>query len=123
MLRAKCYGLRRLPMQPPNCPKGANLRPRRWARRLDRFERVRSSNAAGMIIIEYDSTREVVMPSYPAKGAWTPEEDELLRKLVLEDALPFEIAAELRRSIPSVKARAFRLGIPLGFLLRSSRSL
>jgi hypothetical protein len=58
---------------------------------------------------------------HPPKPLWTPEEDELLRKLVFENASPFEIAAELKRTIPSVKARAFRLGIPLGFLSKAKR--
>jgi hypothetical protein len=47
---------------------------------------------------------------------WTKEDDELLRALALTNAAPFEIAAQLKRSISSVKTRAFRLGIPLGFL-------
>jgi hypothetical protein len=55
---------------------------------------------------------------YPPKPLWTPEEDELLRKLVFESALPFEIATEMKRSIPSIKGRAHRLGIPLGFLFK-----
>jgi DNA-directed RNA polymerase specialized sigma24 family protein len=55
--------------------------------------------------------------AYP-NNRWTPDEDMLLRELVLENAAPFEIAAQLGRSISSVKARAHRLGIPLGFLLR-----
>jgi hypothetical protein len=49
---------------------------------------------------------------------WTPEEDELLRKLVLANASPLDIAAQLERSLSSVRAYAHRLGIPLGFLLR-----
>jgi hypothetical protein len=53
------------------------------------------------------------------KAAWTPEDDELLRKLVFENSSPFEIAVELKRSIPSVKTRAHRLGIPLGFLFKA----
>jgi hypothetical protein len=55
--------------------------------------------------------------AYPS-NRWTPDEETLLRKLVLENASPFEIAVQLGRSISSVKARAHRLGIPLGFLLR-----
>jgi len=51
---------------------------------------------------------------------WTPEEDELLRKLVLANASPFDIAVELKRSLSSVRARAHRLGISLGFLLKPS---
>jgi DNA-directed RNA polymerase specialized sigma24 family protein len=57
--------------------------------------------------------------AYPSDRR-TPDEDTLLRKLVLENASPFEIAVQLGRSISSVKARAHRLGIPLGFLLRKS---
>jgi hypothetical protein len=49
---------------------------------------------------------------------WSPEEDDLLRKLVLANALPFDIAVQLKRSLSSVRARAHRLGIPLGFLLK-----
>jgi hypothetical protein len=36
---------------------------------------------------------------------WTPEEDELLRKLVLANASPFDIAVQLERSRSSVRAR------------------
>jgi DNA-directed RNA polymerase specialized sigma24 family protein len=57
--------------------------------------------------------------AYPS-NRWTPDEEALLRKLLFENASPFEIAVELGRSISSVKARAHRLGIPLGFLLRQS---
>jgi DNA-directed RNA polymerase specialized sigma24 family protein len=60
---------------------------------------------------------EQVLMAYPS-NRWTPDEDKLLRELVLENAAPFEIAAQLGRSISSVRARAHRLGIPLGFLLR-----
>jgi DNA-directed RNA polymerase specialized sigma24 family protein len=48
------------------------------------------------------------------KIRWTPEEDELLRKLVVANAPISEIAAELGRSISSVKARAHVLRIALG---------
>jgi hypothetical protein len=54
---------------------------------------------------------------------WTPEEDELLRKLVLANASPFDIAVQLERSRSSVRARAHRLGIPLGFLLKPCADL
>jgi hypothetical protein len=40
---------------------------------------------------------------------WTPEEDELLRKLVFANASPLDIAMRLERSISVVKARAHRL--------------
>lgn len=51
-------------------------------------------------------------------GRWMPEEDEILRELALANGSPFDIAMQLKRSLPSVRARAHRLGIPLGFLLR-----
>jgi hypothetical protein len=54
---------------------------------------------------------------------WTPEEDELLRKLVLANASPFDIAVQLERSRSSVRARAHRLAIPLGFLLKPCADL
>jgi len=40
------------------------------------------------------------------KVRWTPEEDELLRQLVVANVRVSEIAAELVRSIASVKDRA-----------------
>jgi hypothetical protein len=54
---------------------------------------------------------------------WTPEEDELLRRLVLANASPFDVAVRLERSLSSVRARAHRLGISLGFLLKPSAGL
>jgi hypothetical protein len=48
-------------------------------------------------------------------GRWTPEEDEVLRELALANGSPFDIATHLKRSLPSVRARAHRLGILLGF--------
>jgi DNA-binding CsgD family transcriptional regulator len=41
------------------------------------------------------------------------EEDELLRNLVLANVSPFEIAAQLGRSVSTVKARAYYLGMTL----------
>jgi hypothetical protein len=54
-------------------------------------------------------------------GRWAPEDDEILRKLVL--ASPFDIAVQLERSLSSVRAGAHRLGIPLDFLLKPSSGL
>jgi hypothetical protein len=48
-------------------------------------------------------------------GRWTPEEDKVLRELALANGSPFDIAVQLKRSLASVRARAHRLGIPLGF--------
>ena len=42
---------------------------------------------------------------------WTRQEDELLRELMLANVAPFDIAAELGRSVSTVKARAHCLGI------------
>ena len=50
-------------------------------------------------------------------GRWMPEEDEILRELALANGSPFDIATQLKRSLPFVRARAHRLGIPLGFIL------
>jgi hypothetical protein len=48
-----------------------------------------------------------------SKG-WTTADDEILRKLVMDNYSPVDIAIELKRSVPAVKSRARRLGIPLG---------
>ena len=42
---------------------------------------------------------------------WTSEDDELLRNLVLANVSPFDIAAQLGRSVSIVKARAHCLGM------------
>jgi hypothetical protein len=48
-------------------------------------------------------------------GRWKPEEDEVLRDLALANGSTFDIAVQLKRSLASVRARAHRLGVPLGF--------
>jgi len=48
------------------------------------------------------------------KVRWTPEEDELLRKLA--NVQVSEIAAELGRSISAVEARAHSLRIVMGVM-------
>ena len=50
-----------------------------------------------------------------SKG-WTLSDDELLRKLAMENYSSVDIAIELKRSVPAVKSRTRRLGIPLGAL-------
>jgi hypothetical protein len=62
----------------------------------------------------------VIVRVKPATHRWTKEEDELLRALALTNAAPFEIATQLKRSISSIKARAFRIGVPLGLLPKNS---
>jgi hypothetical protein len=44
---------------------------------------------------------------------WTPDDDEFLRNLVIANVSPFHIAAQLGRSVSTVKARAHCLGIKL----------
>ena len=56
-------------------------------------------------------------------GRWASEEDELLRKLVLANASPFDVAVRLERSLSSIRARAHRLGISLGFLFKPPAGL
>jgi hypothetical protein len=38
--------------------------------------------------------------------AWTPQEDERLRSLIVAGGRPAEIAVELRRTVPAVRWRA-----------------
>lgn len=40
--------------------------------------------------------------------AWTPEEDERLKSLIVESRTPAEIALKLQRSVGAVYARAHR---------------
>jgi hypothetical protein len=46
--------------------------------------------------------------------AWTSDEDERLRKLIISNAPAFDIAEELGRTVTAVIARAQSLGIPRG---------
>ena len=48
--------------------------------------------------------------------AWTSEEDERLRKLIISNVPAFDIAADLGRTVTAVIARAQSLGIPRGCL-------
>ncbi len=45
--------------------------------------------------------------------AWTSDEDERLRELVISNASLFDIALELGRTVVAVKARAHAIGIAL----------
>jgi hypothetical protein len=45
--------------------------------------------------------------------AWTPEEDERLRKMAIAGTRPHEIAAALNRSSAAIQSRADRFGISL----------
>jgi hypothetical protein len=53
---------------------------------------------------------------------WAAEEDELLRTLVLANVCPYDIAAQLGRSVATVKARAHCLGITLRPLQETGHS-
>ena len=46
--------------------------------------------------------------------AWTSEEDERLRKLIISNASVLDIAADLGRTVKAVRARAHALRIALG---------
>jgi hypothetical protein len=44
---------------------------------------------------------------------WTPDEDELFRKLVEEHVAAEVIATKLKRSISVLKVRGYAIGLPL----------
>jgi hypothetical protein len=44
---------------------------------------------------------------------WTPDEDELFRKLVEDDVSTEVIATKLKRSISALKVRGYAIGLPL----------
>jgi hypothetical protein len=46
--------------------------------------------------------------------AWTSDEDERLRQLIISNASVIDIAADLGRTVKAVRARALRLHIALG---------
>ncbi len=46
--------------------------------------------------------------------AWTSDEEERLRKLIISNAPAFDIAADLGRTVTAVRARAQALRISLG---------
>jgi hypothetical protein len=44
---------------------------------------------------------------------WTPQEDDLFRRMAKANTRPEVIAAKLNRSVRAIKARAYRIGLPL----------
>jgi hypothetical protein len=46
---------------------------------------------------------------------WTQEDEEILRRLVLTNTPPFEIARVLGRTVSAVKTRARSLGLRIAF--------
>jgi len=44
---------------------------------------------------------------------WTPKEDNLFRKMAEANIDPEIIAAKLNRSVHTLKARAYTIGLPL----------
>jgi len=55
------------------------------------------------------------------KGAWTPSEDEQLRKLAAEGRSALTISEQMRRSLQSIRDRARRLKIVLAKVQGSFR--
>jgi DNA-binding NarL/FixJ family response regulator len=53
------------------------------------------------------------MKKYVGQKAWTPEEDELLRKLAKAGQSAGDIANHMDRSVGSIRERASRLNIAL----------
>jgi hypothetical protein len=51
------------------------------------------------------------MPPFPLVKAWTPEEDEQLRLMMITGVRPAEIAIKLKRSESSVRNRARAFGL------------
>ncbi len=44
---------------------------------------------------------------------WTPQEDDLFRRMARANTRPEVIAAKLNRSVRAVKARSYMIGLPL----------
>jgi hypothetical protein len=73
-----------------------------------------------LLAIEADGCRteaevEEIAGIMTAKNSdrWTQEDDEHLRRLLVNDTPPSEIAETLGRTVSAVKARAYLLGITL----------
>jgi hypothetical protein len=47
------------------------------------------------------------------RNRWTPQEDDLFRRMAKANTRPEVIAAKLNRSVRAIKARAYRIGLPL----------
>jgi hypothetical protein len=47
---------------------------------------------------------------------WTPQDDDLLRRMAEANTRPEIIAAKLNRSVHAIKARAYTIGLPLKWL-------
>ena len=44
---------------------------------------------------------------------WTPQDDDILRRMAEASAAPEIIAGKLNRTVHAVKARAYMIGLPL----------
>jgi hypothetical protein len=53
---------------------------------------------------------------------WTPEEDDLFRRMAESNNRPEIIAAKLNRSVHAVRARAYTIGLPLKWFKLKKRS-
>jgi hypothetical protein len=47
------------------------------------------------------------------RNRWTPQEDDLFRRMAKANTRPEVIAAKLNRSVRAIKTRAYRIGLPL----------
>jgi hypothetical protein len=53
---------------------------------------------------------------------WTPQEDDLFRRMAEANTRPEVIGAKLNRSVHAIKARAYMIGLPLKwFKLKAKR--
>jgi hypothetical protein len=52
------------------------------------------------------------MADHPS-NRWTPEEDDLFRRLADANTRPEMVAAKLKRSVHDIKVRAYAIGLPL----------
>jgi hypothetical protein len=55
-------------------------------------------------------------------GRWTPAEDDHFRRMAQANARPEIIAAQLKRSVSAIKARAYVIGLPLKWFRPKSLS-
>jgi hypothetical protein len=48
-----------------------------------------------------------------SSSRWTPQEDNLFRRMAEANTRPEMIAAKLNRLVYAIKARAYKIGLPL----------
>lgn len=57
----------------------------------------------------------------PSRARWTKEDEDRLRQLFLQNALPSEIAEIMGRTVTSVKSKAHALGMTIARLSNRRR--